>query len=314
MNEFSELDMIGIEEGTDKSTLGGGYLSHYDEWFHDIRHEAFNLLEIGVFHGGSVRTWTRYFDRAQIIGLDIDPRCREHSAERRVIEIGSQADPGFLHRVAAQYPPYVIIDDGSHRSDHTIFAFERLFPVLQAGGWYIVEDLHFHFMEHEAGRLRGEADVLASDYFAEIAKDRMRARQHTSDLKGLHKYIVDTIEEVRIIPQAVAFHKKSELSDQYLDHIRRHLEDSVNWLNWLSYGMLLRAHQKPLHETEAALRRALQIGPSEIVIYERLADFQFESGERQRAADTLQEAIELPNIDPPRAEILRERIRLFRRA
>ena len=69
------LDVIGIREATDKSSLVGDYLRQYDSLFADMRHDEFNLIEIGVFQGGSARTWERFFTRARIIGVDIDPQA-----------------------------------------------------------------------------------------------------------------------------------------------------------------------------------------------------------------------------------------------
>jgi len=135
MDEALTLDQIGVSEATDKSSLSGDYLRHYDEMLAPMRHEEFNLLEIGVFHGGSLRTWSRYFSRAHIIGVDIDANCKAYAGDRRQVEIGSQADPEFVNRIVTEHPPRAIVDDGSHRSDHIIFTFERLFPALLPGGW-----------------------------------------------------------------------------------------------------------------------------------------------------------------------------------
>src|SRR5690348_4288681 len=64
------LDDLGVLVGTDKNSLIGDYLRHYDEIFGHLRHVEFNLIEIGVFHGASLRLWQRYFTRARIIGID----------------------------------------------------------------------------------------------------------------------------------------------------------------------------------------------------------------------------------------------------
>lgn len=95
MREELPLDFIGIEEATDKSSLVGDYLRHYERVLSPMRDDEFNLIEIGVYRGGSCRSWERFFSRARIVGVDIDPRCREHATDRVVIEIGSQNDPDF---------------------------------------------------------------------------------------------------------------------------------------------------------------------------------------------------------------------------
>jgi hypothetical protein len=62
------LDDIGILCGTDKSSLRQNYLCHYERLLNHLRDAAFNLVEIGVHNGASLRTWARYFVRAQIVG------------------------------------------------------------------------------------------------------------------------------------------------------------------------------------------------------------------------------------------------------
>lgn len=53
------LDAIGILEGTDKSSIGHGYLRHYDRILRHLRHEPITLLEIGIFRRASLRVWSR---------------------------------------------------------------------------------------------------------------------------------------------------------------------------------------------------------------------------------------------------------------
>lgn len=134
---MSELDVLGALNGTDKSSsvsFAWDYLRHYEELFGRWRHSEINVIEIGVLDGSSLRMWLQFFDLAKIIGIDIEPECRKFAQGRAVIKIGSQEDPGFLHGVAAEYPPTIVIDDGSHLAHHMIASFEALFPSLLPGG------------------------------------------------------------------------------------------------------------------------------------------------------------------------------------
>jgi hypothetical protein len=63
---------------------------------------------------------------------------------RKIVEIGSQVDPKFLTGLLQKYRLTIIIDDGSHQSDHVIFTFEHLFGALPPGGCYVMEDLYMH--------------------------------------------------------------------------------------------------------------------------------------------------------------------------
>ena len=93
-----------------------------------------NLVEIGVFNGASTRMWKRYFPKATIIGVDIQERCKALEEDRIKIEIGSQSDGPFIDALLEEYPPTVMIDDGSHVASDIIFTFERAFPALLPGG------------------------------------------------------------------------------------------------------------------------------------------------------------------------------------
>lgn len=208
----SSLDMnqTGVLEGTDKSSsvlYGWDYLRHYEEWFSRWKDEAINLIEIGVATGSSLHVWQSYFSKAHIVGVDINPQCARFASERVSIEIGSQEDPGFLHRVCAKYPPTIIIDDGSHQAHHIVYTFEHLFPALVPGGLYIVEDLDFHFGE----TARSWSDVQGYDppeYFLELAKACM-TRKDREKLWGTRRNVLETMDTVHFIYSAACIRKKA---------------------------------------------------------------------------------------------------------
>jgi hypothetical protein len=285
------LDLLGIAEGTDKSSLAGDYLRHYARLFSHLRHENFNLIEIGVFHGASVRLWPKFFTAATIVGVDIDPACRGYEGGRVKIEIGSQGDPEFLHRLVTAYPPRIVIDDGSHRSDHMILTFERLFPAVLPGGYYIVEDLHFHLNEREAERLRGGSPVLATDYFIKLAKDRIGSEQYSRTLQGFQAYAVDAIDTVQVIPQAFIIRKKDRQGDGSIDAIRRQVEKSNDWLNWHRFAMLLRSKGRPPAEVADALRNAVALNSNSIVSCLRLSELLEQQGDVGGAVKVLKQGL-----------------------
>jgi hypothetical protein len=291
------LDYIGIEEGTDKSSLIGDYLRFYEALFNHMRHDEFNFIEIGVFNGASVRMWEKYFSRARIIGVDIDPRCRGYATDRVQIEIGSQNDPEFLHRLSSAWPPRVIIDDGSHQSYDVIFTFEKLFPALQPGGIYIIEDLHFHLISSEAERLRGESDILAHDYVVSLARDRLGNESTVRELRGIRRHLVGTIDRIEIIGQAAVFHKKRfEENPQKLEEIRPFVEASENWLNWLIFSSKL-AEAGSWEDAATGFRKAIALNNRAIVVYERLSELLEGHDDIDGALVVLREASSIPGAD-----------------
>jgi hypothetical protein len=83
------LDVLGILAGTDKASLRGDsacsfacswdYLRHYGRVFYRYRDKPTNILEIGVYKGASLQLWERYFQRATVIGVDVDPQCEAYA-------------------------------------------------------------------------------------------------------------------------------------------------------------------------------------------------------------------------------------------
>jgi hypothetical protein len=108
------------------------------------------MLEIGVFHGGSLEMWRRFLHpESVIVGVDIDPETQKFDDPQRHIHVrlGAQQDLGFLRDVVNEFGPFdVILDDGSHISSHMIDSFRYLFPNgLADGGVYVVEDIHANY-------------------------------------------------------------------------------------------------------------------------------------------------------------------------
>lgn len=133
---------------------------HYFEIYH--RHfEAFRgrspvVLEIGVFQGGSLQMWREYFGPgAQIVGIDVDPRCKQFEEAQIRVMIGDQADRAFLAQVRRELPRIdIVIDDGGHFPAQQIASFEELYPHLQPNGVYLCEDTHTSYMAAREGAYR----------------------------------------------------------------------------------------------------------------------------------------------------------------
>jgi len=310
---LNALDLIGIKEATDKSSLIGDYLRHYERVFSTLRDAEFNFIEIGVFQGASARTWAQFFDRAHIVGVDIDPTCRGYASNRISIEIGSQNDPEFLHRIVTTYPPLVVIDDGSHQSYDVIFTFERIFPALEPGGIYVIEDLHFHLIEQEAERLRGGSPMLAHDYVIGLARDRLGSESHVNRLDGVRRYLVGSIDRIEIIGQAAIIHKKLKTDiTESLRAVRPIIESTNDWRNWLNFSQkLLEAGEGDLAVIEA-LRRAIEADPHPIVTYHRLSEALERVKEFDSAITTLEAATAMAKSDPTAVSELQSRIARLR--
>jgi hypothetical protein len=122
--------------------------THYFDIYH--RHLAkfrglpINLLEIGVYGGGSLELWRDYLGpQANLYGLDIQPACANLKAGGAKIFIADQADRSFWRDFRAEVPVLdVVIDDGGHQPEQQMVTTEELLPYLQPGGVFCCEDVH----------------------------------------------------------------------------------------------------------------------------------------------------------------------------
>jgi hypothetical protein len=111
------------------------------------------FLEIGVANGGSLNMWRRFLGPyATVIGMDIDPLCRDIENNLVKVRIGSQSDIGFLDSIINEFGvPDVVIDDGSHNMQDINITFDYLYPKMPKNSVYIVEDLHTAYMPVHGG-------------------------------------------------------------------------------------------------------------------------------------------------------------------
>lgn len=143
----------------------------YDREFNSIRHDKIKMLEIGVQNGGSLETWSKYFNKAQlIVGCDINPKCGSltYSDKRIKVIVGDATNPktaAQIHDLSTQYD--VIIDDGSHVSKDIIDAFFHFFPRLKPGGIFCVEDTHTLYWHEFGGGLNNPDN--AKEFFKDLS-------------------------------------------------------------------------------------------------------------------------------------------------
>lgn len=125
------------------------YFEIYEKYFSKFRSTPIKMLEIGVQNGGSARMWKHYFHPdSLIVGVDIDPNCKQHETSGIDIHIGDQSDVNFLNTLILKYNKFdIILDDGSHVSEHQLASLYHMFPHLNEGGIYFVEDVHSSYWE-----------------------------------------------------------------------------------------------------------------------------------------------------------------------
>jgi cyclopropane fatty-acyl-phospholipid synthase-like methyltransferase len=134
----ASLTAIADHFKTDKGTIKHHYTKVYERYFEQLRQQAgLRLLEIGVACGSSLKMWSRYFQDAHILGVDIRPDCASLCA--RYPNISIQIQNATQAAVPGSFD--IIIDDGSHVSADIVDAFRLNWPNLKRGGLFVIEDL-----------------------------------------------------------------------------------------------------------------------------------------------------------------------------
>jgi len=148
------LNALAFVYGSDKRTQN--YVPAYTRHMSGRRRHVSKVLEIGVggytnpnVGGASLRMWRSYFPNAEVIGIDIVPKVIDEPRIRFIQCDQSSRDQ--LEQIAALGPYDVIIDDGSHIQQHVVLTFETLYPVLNPGGVYVIEDLATAYTESTGG-------------------------------------------------------------------------------------------------------------------------------------------------------------------
>lgn len=172
------------------------YFPAYETHFRRFRHRPVLFLEIGCGRGGSAQMWKRYLGpHAQIVGIDINPECKEFAEDQIEIRIGSQSDLTFLESIVAEFgTPDVVLDDGSHRMSDVVDTFRFLYPRTSTTGVYMVEDLHTAYWDEYGGGLRREGSFieltknLIDELHAGWTRDALAPTDFTRSTLSMHIY------------------------------------------------------------------------------------------------------------------------------
>ena len=163
-----------------KITKWKHYFPVYEKHFGLIRNKPIKILEIGVLNGGSLEMWRYYFPEATIVGIDIDPNCKQHEQEGINIRVGDQTNEKFLQSLIDEFGDFdLIIDDGSHHVNHVNKTFQFLFSKLANDGIYFIEDTHAAYWSSHGGSITAPESInnVAKEMIDSINADHTRGQK-----------------------------------------------------------------------------------------------------------------------------------------
>lgn len=120
------------------------YFDIYHRHFSRFVGEQVDVMEIGIYGGGSLDMWRSYFGPlSHIYGVDIEAACQAYENDHVSVLIGDQADRSFWGAVKQRLHGLdIIIDDGGHTPEQQQTTLEEMLPFLRPGGVYLCEDVH----------------------------------------------------------------------------------------------------------------------------------------------------------------------------
>ena len=185
------------------------YLPIYERFFDRFRNRSVVFWEIGVFRGGSLQMWKRYFGPfATIVGIDIEPKCASFEEDQIKIRIGDQSDTGFLQSVIDEFgPPDVVLDDGSHMQSHVRATFDFMYDKVNNNGVYMVEDLHCSYRDAWEGGLNREGTFIEQ---CKGLLDSLNARE-----SGLPRDFADKTWSMSFFDSVAVFEKMKWLPESF---------------------------------------------------------------------------------------------------
>jgi hypothetical protein len=134
--DSAEFRMPATNFSTDKAAHG--YLPVYIR-LAKILGPAARICEVGVWKGGSLDLWRELFPQATIMGIDNDPEAVWPTGTIAVLRSQDDAElPGILDAYEEEWD--LIVDDASHDGVLTQRTFDLLWPLVSAGGYYVIED------------------------------------------------------------------------------------------------------------------------------------------------------------------------------
>ena len=146
---LQDMNLHGMDwqGGTDKGT-DHKYTETYARLLNPLRDQAINMLEIGVWHGGSAALWCRYLPKAKFMFMDIANNIKPKAEQlidsnRCTFRFADAYTNDSVEAVRAAFPDGLdfAVDDGPHTLV-SMCEFLRLYaPLMKPGGVMVIEDI-----------------------------------------------------------------------------------------------------------------------------------------------------------------------------
>jgi len=203
----------------------GQALDMYQTHLGPLAARAGNMLEIGVQSGGSVLMYHSVLPQFHYYGMDVNRNCVDFQDATTTIYIGDQASvPAWATFFSTIQPQLdICIDDGGHQAHQMLTTIQQVLPHMNAGGFFLTEDIH------------GQNDDYLSKFFHPAA-DQIAWQASTSRVMSVHLYpFVLGVQitggtDITLPPAAVTVQTLEELVAAIPQHLGAVVElNNPNW-------------------------------------------------------------------------------------
>ena len=152
------------------------YFNVYDDLFSSYKNKKITFVDIGVFSGGSLFMWKKFFGkRAKIIGVELNPIAKQFEKYGFNIFIGDQSCEDFWSKFFKKVGKVdIVLDDGGHTNLDQIITVVSTVNKINDGGILVIEDTstsyvneynsskEFSFIEFTKKRINNNNSLLGS--------------------------------------------------------------------------------------------------------------------------------------------------------
>jgi hypothetical protein len=209
------LSNLASKHNSDK--IDHQYTQIYHNLFNSIRNDNFNLLEIGVLYGASLKMWHEYFPNANIYGADNffgyngngtsinNPLCfidelinNNHILNRINLNFIDQSDYNELNEFAnnINIKFKFILDDGSHLMKDQQITFFHLFDLIESGGYYIIENVQT--CDHEGYDVLSDKSNSTKKFFEQLSNGEFNSL-YINNMNDKCEIILSQIHKIELI-------------------------------------------------------------------------------------------------------------------
>lgn len=119
------------------------YATTYERLLQDMRDKDTRLLEVGIGSPAlsSLKTWRDWLPKAAVFGVDVN--AYKSDDQRITCFTYDAAGEEFHNKLKSMKEPHfdIIIDDGDHAPQTQLRVLLNLWPFLNPGGLYVIEDV-----------------------------------------------------------------------------------------------------------------------------------------------------------------------------